>query len=102
MPWAGNGCWDVGEPELRGVGLVDAQGDGLPGEKRESDRPGVGVDVADQGSGAVAQRSVIGVVDRATDLDLVAGVEEVRAAGRRDRVRAEFAVLEADRLVAGV
>ena len=66
------------------------------------DRLGVAVDVADQRGGAVAQRSVIGVVDGATDLDLVAGVEAVRAAGRRDRLGAELAVLVADRLVAGV
>jgi len=93
---------DVREPELRGVGLVDAQVDGLPGGERELDRLGIGVDVADQRGGAVTQRSVIRVVDSATDLDLVAGVEAVRAAGRWDRVGAELGVLVADRLVARV
>ena len=78
---------DVGEAELRGVGLVDGQVDGLPVGSASSIVWASRVDVADQRGGAVAQRSVIGVVDGATDLDLVAGVEGVRAAGRRDRCR---------------
>lgn len=66
---------DVRESELGGVCLIDGQADGRAGIDRQVDRLGIGVDVADGRRGAVAQRSVIGVVDGATDLDLVALVE---------------------------
>jgi hypothetical protein len=81
---------DVREPELRGVGLVDGQVDGLSCREGELDCLGTGVDVADQRGGAVAQRSVIGVVGGAADLDSVAAVEGVGAAGCRHGVGAEL------------
>ena len=70
----GEGVLDVREPELCCIGLVDAQVDRLSGGEHERDRLNIGVDVADQRGGAVAQRPVIRVVDGVSDLDLVAGV----------------------------
>ena len=55
-----------------------------------------------QRGGAVAERSVVGVVDGAADLDLVAGVQARTGGRRRDASVAELAVLVADRLGAGV
>src|ERR1019366_8029417 len=52
--------------------------------------------------GAVAKLPVLGVVQGAADLNVVAGVEVVGAPGSRDRFVAELAVLMADGLGAGV
>ena len=45
---------------------------------------------------------MLGVLDGVADLDLIAGVQPVRAAGDREAVWAEFAVLLADCLGAGI
>jgi hypothetical protein len=102
LPLGGERVLHVGQAQLRLFDLLAVHGQVRDLGEGEVDRVGCWVDAGDLCGAAVAKLAVFAVVQGAADLDLVAVVQVVGAAGCRYRVVAEFVVLMADGLGAGV